>query len=131
MLSSSLDCLQRKQFPLTSEQLDLNDEKLLAVKKPLRCHICETVITDNSTRIEINGSNIHTRKNPAGITFTFACFYSAPGCNTWGEPSAEFTWFRGCRWQIAICGHCGEHLGWLFRNGKTFYALIINRLISD
>lgn len=76
----------------------------------------------------VNASHLHKRQNPAGIHFVFGCFAAAPGCRVIGRPTLEHTWFAGCRWRLALCGSCGEHLGWAFANGKHFFGLIIDRL---
>jgi hypothetical protein len=31
-----------------------------------------------------------------------------------GEPSAEFSWFPGFKWTVAVCVRCRQHLGWQF-----------------
>lgn len=31
-----------------------------------------------------------------------------------GEPSAEFSWFPGFAWTVAVCVRCRQHLGWQF-----------------
>jgi hypothetical protein len=78
----------------------------------------------------VNGRHLHAFFNPAGIAFEIRCFRQAPGAAPQGEPSAEFTWFSGYRWQIALCTTCQSHLGWLFTNGSVFYGLIATRLIG-
>jgi len=78
----------------------------------------------------VDGNHAHTRANPAGIRFTFGCFRDAPGCRCLGAPSGEHTWFAGCRWRIAACGGCGEHLGWAFSGEENFFGLILLRLVS-
>jgi len=97
-------------------------------KRALVCKACGHVITTDEERISINGQHVYTRVNPGGIEYTFACFREAPGCRQAGVSSYEHTWFAGHSWQIAVCGGCGEHLGWRFRNGNVFYGLIEDRL---
>ena len=97
----------------------------------LRCHACNHEVTDESERISINQSHSHIRTNPGGFEYHFQCFGNAPGCSVFGQTTHEHTWFAGHRWQVAICGHCGEHLGWLFRGESSFYGLISNRLVPD
>ena len=99
--------------------------------KKLRCRICEHVITFENMRVSIEGSTEHIRSNPHGYEFHFECFQDAPGCSTVGSATTEYTWFRGYKWQLAICGGCGEHLGWLFRGDKNFYGLISMRLLRE
>jgi hypothetical protein len=79
----------------------------------------------------VDGNHAHTRTNPSGIRFTFGCFRNAPGCSCSGAPTGEHTWFAGCRWRIACCGGCGEHLGWAFTGAESFYGLILARLVGE
>ena len=97
-------------------------------KRALICKACGQAITSDEARISINGQHVHTRMNPSGFEYTFDCFRDAPGCRQQGTTSYAHTWFAGYCWQIAVCGGCGEHLGWLFRNGEVFYGLIEDRL---
>ena len=48
-----------------------------------------------------------------------------------GPETDEFTWFKGYRWRIAVCGRCQVHLGWRFRsaNRAEFHALILDKLL--
>lgn len=76
----------------------------------------------------VNGRHQHAFFNPAGIAFELRCFRQASGAVPCGEPSAEFTWFSGYCWQIALCATCQSHLGWLFTSDSAFYGLIATRL---
>jgi hypothetical protein len=97
----------------------------------LRCRVCGAGITDEGQRCSVAGSHAHTRTNPAGVSFGFGCFREAPGCRCLGAPTAEHTWFAGCRWRIAACSACGEHLGWAFSGAEIFYGLILMRLVGE
>lgn len=99
-------------------------------KRVLVCKACGHNITTDEDRISINGLHVHTRINPGGFEYTFDCFREASGCRQVGPASYEFTWFAGHCWQVAVCGGCGEHLGWFFRNGSVFYGLIEGRLVD-
>lgn len=98
--------------------------------RPLLCAFCRCVITSEGETINVSGNHFHTCTNPANIVFNIRCFSQAPGCSPVGNATAEHTWFSGYRWQIALCKDCGEHLGWLFRDGDSFYGLIADRLSS-
>ena len=102
--------------------LDVEDSK------KLYCAYCQYYITDLNKAITVDGEHTHTFSNPAGYTYTVNCFQSALGCDTTGEFTRAHTWFKGYEWQIANCHSCHEQLGWLFKNGKAFYALILDRL---
>lgn len=99
--------------------------------KRLRCRICEHVITFENQRIYIDGGYEHIRSNPHGYEFHFECFGNAPGCSTFGGAMDEHSWFSGYKWQIAICGECGEHLGWQFSGDTSFFGLISTRLVRE
>jgi len=99
--------------------------------KKLCCRGCRRVITDESQRVSIAGDHAHTRSNPQGVTFCFGCFAGAPGCSSLGRATAEHTWFAGCAWQIAVCGGCGDHLGWRFTGAHHFFGLILDRLVAE
>lgn len=95
----------------------------------LVCGFCRALVTSRASAIEMSGSHVHSFVNPHGVEFRIGCFADAPGCLGRGEESSYWTWFPGFTWQIALCGHCSEHLGWLFRSPDArFYGLILDRL---
>jgi uncharacterized C2H2 Zn-finger protein len=98
----------------------------------IRCRQCRQIITTRSDRIMVQGSHQHTFANPHGVVFHIGCFHSVSGCGYVGPAAEEFTWFRGYRWRIAVCGMCLTHLGWLFisRGNHIFNGLILDRLIE-
>ncbi|MGQ0657143.1 MAG: cereblon family protein [Chromatiales bacterium] len=102
-------------------------------KRRLRCAACGQTVTDEAQRIAMRGSHLHRCTNPAGYTYGIGCFRNAPGCGHVGELTAAYTWFAGYRWQVALCGGCGEHLGWRYRDSGSegFYGLITARLIPE
>jgi hypothetical protein len=97
----------------------------------LYCRACRNSITEEGQRVSIDGDHVYTRSNPAGMRFCFGCFALAPGCAALGPVTEQYSWFQGCRWQIAVCRGCGEHLGWRFRGSHAFFALILERLVND
>jgi len=110
---------------------ELDETALPGHGRKLRCRACQNVITDEGQRVSIDGEHVHSRVNPAGISFCFGCFRSAPGCSALGVASEEFSWFTGCRWKVAVCSGCGDHLGWSFNGSRSFYGLILARLVAD
>jgi hypothetical protein len=95
----------------------------------LCCRFCGLKITSPSTQTSPNGRHRHTFANPHGYVFDVRCFASAPGAVPVGVFSAEFTWFAGHRWKVALCRRCQVHLGWVFQgSADRFYALIGDRL---
>lgn len=113
--------------------VDLLDEdgSLRQEQPAIFCSACTHLITTEDQRCEIAGSHRHTFFNPAGIVYELGCFTRAPGCGLVGEPSADFSWFAGHLWRIAVCARCAAHLGWRFQSADaTFYGLILANLQS-
>ncbi len=97
----------------------------------LLCRACGAPITSRAEQTSVAGSHVHLRTNPAGITFRFGCFSSAPGAIVHGPPTGEHSWFAGLVWSFTMCGGCGEHLGWHFEGAERFHALILDRLVDE
>ena len=96
------------------------------------CRACGRAITHERDRLAVQSSHRHTFANPHGLVFEIGCFKKAPGCAYHGALSAEFTWFAGYQWTIALCAGCLTHLGWLFvSSGSRFNGLILERLVSE
>lgn len=101
--------------------------------KAVRCAYCKTVITYQGNAEHIQGQHIHSFVNPGGYEFTIACYRRA-WCKIMGLPTLEWSWFRDCTWQYAMCPQCQEHLGWFYHcpaNESSFYGLILDRLIIE
>jgi hypothetical protein len=96
----------------------------------LVCYRCRNPITDVTQHRQVQGSHVHRCTNPAGITYQFACFHTAPGCSASGMPTSEHSWFPGYLWRVAVCRKCGEHLGWAFSGAGAFFGLITDRVIE-
>ncbi len=95
------------------------------------CAHCGHLITMGRWRIGMEGGHEHRFFNPAGMVFDISCFKEAPGAAATGEPTDEFTWFKGCSWQVALCRDCSTHLGWQFTGDgapPVFFGLISDRL---
>jgi hypothetical protein len=81
-------------------------------------------------RIFVLDSQKHIFSNPHGLLFEIGCFSSAPGCLALGQKTSKFTWFPGYAWQIAVCGGCREHMGWLYAGqGTSFFGLRLDQLV--
>jgi len=111
--------------PQPAEAEDLEDPRRLL------CRTCGEPITSRAHETTVAGSHIHRRTNPAGITYTFGCFRSAPGATEVGPATEEHSWFAGFCWSFAMCGGCGEQLGWLFEGAERFHGLILDRLVQE
>ncbi|CAM2007002.1 cereblon family protein [Acanthopleuribacter pedis] len=99
-------------------------------RKRIACAACKAEVTSDEARLEMNQKHQHTFFNPQGLVFRVSCFHAAPGTIAIGSPSDDFTWFPGYRWQIALCTHCQNHLGWRFSGKGSFFGLIENRLVA-
>jgi hypothetical protein len=114
---------------VAKEQAQDRGDAATAGDDALRCAACDHRITERAYRSEMAGAHEHTFVNPAGYSFRIGCFAAAPGCACVGTPSDAFSWFPGWRWQIAICGRCASHVGWIFRlGGDQFHGLILAAL---
>ncbi len=95
------------------------------------CETCRAPLTTVSARTRVDGAHRHVKVNPHGHVYHVACFHPVSGVLPIGEPSAEFSWFAGYRWQIALCGGCQIHLGWQFTGNGSFGALIEGRFVEE
>ena len=95
----------------------------------VRCATCRAEITVGRLGVAPSGSHEHTFRNPAGYSWTIACFRDAAGCRSTGDLTAEASWFVGYEWCFAPCSTCGRHLGWWFvATGSSFVGLIVSRI---
>jgi len=109
------------------------DEKSLIKEaddgKWARCRSCSSKIALLSDQININHTDNHIFKNPAGVFFRVICFSNAPGSMNITEYVLEDTWFEGYFWSISLCRACNTHLGWHYLSGwGNFFGLIADRL---
>ena len=82
----------------------------------------------------MNGAHEHTVFNPAGRIFTIGCFKEAPGADSIGPATDDFTWFKGYDWQIALCRGCNVHIGWQYTGAEApavFFGLILAMLTTQ
>jgi hypothetical protein len=100
-------------------------------ERAIVCAACGAAITSPIHRMAIHGAHEHRFMNPAGVLFHIGCFAHAVGCTIIGPDSLEYPWFPGFAWRYAMCGACGQHLGWHFRETREpdgFFGLILDRL---
>jgi hypothetical protein len=86
-------------------------------------------VANEKDRLSFGGQNEFSFLNPNGIRFEIFTFSQAPGCRQVGEPTLQHTWFPGHAWAYAVCGHCGQHLGWDYTGPHHFFGLIKTRLV--
>ncbi|MEL0019277.1 MAG: cereblon family protein [Rickettsiales bacterium] len=106
----------------TAETL-VEDDQAVEDANEIYCSACGHLVTRTDWRIAMDSAHEHTFFNPAGIVFRVLCFKEAPGADAPGELTADFSWFDGHAWRIAICGGCGTHLGWRFEGSSVFFGL--------
>ena len=126
-LKNSYDLKKKGKTRVETKELSKEKEEK---DNNIYCRNCKNVISSKKNIISVNGSHIHNYKNPAGIIFEIGCFSKAEGCLITGEPTLEYTWFPGYKWNYAVCKKCLFHLGWYYQSGdKSFFGLIIERLL--
>ena len=82
-------------------------------------------------RVSRGDDHEHIFFNPAGLVFSIVCFKEAPGVASGGAAPDEFSWFKGCTWQVSACAGCSEHLGWQFSCAdEVFFGLIKPKLTT-
>jgi hypothetical protein len=113
----------------TGSGTDSRERAVPGPERALLCRSCRWRVTSRAAAISMGGSHAHSFVNPHAIEFRIGCFADAPGCVGRGDESDYWTWFPGFQWQVALCRHCREHLGWRFRSpDASFFGLILDRL---
>lgn len=96
----------------------------------LVCAACGRRITHDDHRMVVAGAHEHTFVNPGGFVHHLGCFAVATGLSYRGPTETAFSWFPGFSWQLAHCGACATHLGWIYRcAGDSFHGLLLDRLV--
>ena len=115
---------------LVREALRRQEEEKKTPPEPhaLLCAACDHPVTDERLRIRVQGAHRHHCVNPLGVTFDVSCFSEAGGALALGTPESDDSWFPGHRWRYALCGGCGEHLGWHYSGIDEFFGLIEEKL---
>jgi hypothetical protein len=94
-----------------------------------RCAACGHELALLRERIDVEGAPTRSFMNPEGIEYEITAFREAPGCALAGEASSYWSWFAGYSWRVALCGRCGQHVGWSFSGGPSpFFGLIVQRI---
>ena len=115
--------------PASPVLLDNDEAQKSATQHGIYCASCDHLLSQHVSRLDCQGSHIHTRLNPAGVQFTFACFAGIEHVVIRGTPTLEHSWFHGYHWQLLFCQHCQNHLGWDFSSvSDCIYGLITNRI---
>lgn len=97
------------------------------------CARCGTFMTRGILALRMNGEHEHVVFNPAGRIFRIACFKDVPGAVAVGNASAQFSWFKGFTWHVALCKSCDVQVGWMFEGTgapAVFFGLIRDMLVE-
>jgi hypothetical protein len=93
--------------------------------RPAFC-ACGAKLAEAGHAVEILGRFEHECANPHGYTYRVGCYAAAAQVEIDSNPSSEWSWFPGWRWQVERCAGCGELAGWRFTRGDaSFHGLIL------
>ena len=126
-------CALKSSKNSPSSHIEIKTEKKFGLGEDhfIVCRNCGNRITTPERIISVNGEHTHTFTNPEGFTYDIGCFSVAEGCDVYGEPTREHTWFHGFTWRFCVCSGCLMHLGWNYeREGESFFGLILD-LLAD
>jgi len=99
--------------------------------KDLVCASCGHFVTKVSEKIEVRGHHDYSFGN-LGYLVKLGCFRNAPGCIGLTRISNGYSWFRGYAWQIQVCQHCNDQLGWKYiKQDNRFFGLIFGMLREE
>ncbi|XP_053616631.1 protein cereblon-like isoform X2 [Plodia interpunctella] len=105
----------------------------IARKSVLCCASCASDIARREHIFAMSSEGVHSNyTNLGGYMHDLVTVSQATNTELSGAPSAEFSWFPGYRWTVALCGGCMAHVGWRFdamkRNlrPQQFYGLCRN-----
>ncbi|XP_047514451.1 uncharacterized protein LOC125055848 [Pieris napi] len=83
---------------------------------------------------------VQTLINPFGINFEIITSEKAK-CKNIGPSQGADSWFPGYTWQICVCPHCGQHIGWTFTRSESnsniedgmnsFHGLILKNILGE
>ena len=122
---------ERHSTPQTERLVEQALQRRRRRQAAIFCAHCHHLITTPDEKISVGGAHTHTFTNPHGITYEIGCFRHASGCAQVGESTAQWTWFAGYRWQVAVCAGCQTHVGWSYRSAHDgFSGLILARLVA-
>ncbi|XP_046970638.1 protein cereblon-like [Vanessa cardui] len=107
--------------------------RLIARKSVLCCSSCAVEIARREHIFAMSSEGVHSNyTNLGGYMHDIVTVSRASNTELSGAPSAEFSWFPGYAWTIALCAACLAHVGWRFdaqRRGlrpQQFYGLCRN-----
>ncbi|XP_035442906.1 protein cereblon [Spodoptera frugiperda] len=102
-------------------------------KSVLCCSSCMAQIARKEHIFPMSSEGVHSNyTNLGGYMHDILTVSEACNVETNGAPSAEYSWFPGYTWTVALCANCMVHVGWRFEAMKRslrpsqFYGLCRN-----
>ncbi|CAH0591500.1 unnamed protein product [Chrysodeixis includens] len=99
----------------------------------LCCTSCLTEIAQREHLFAMSSEGVHSNyTNLGGYMHDILTVRQATNVELSGAPSAEYSWFPGYTWTVALCAACMAHVGWRFQAEKRsvwpqrFYGLCRN-----
>ncbi|XP_059050217.1 protein cereblon [Achroia grisella] len=107
--------------------------KLISRKSVLCCSSCMGEIARRENIFAMSSEGVHSNyTNLGGYMHDIVTVSAATNTELSGSPSAEYSWFPGYTWTVALCLGCMAHVGWRFDAQKRnlrpqrFYGLCRN-----
>ncbi|CAH0719350.1 unnamed protein product, partial [Brenthis ino] len=107
--------------------------RLIMRKSVLCCSSCAIEIARREHIFAMSSEGVHSNyTNLGGYMHDIVTVSRASNTELSGAPSAEFSWFPGYAWTVALCAACMAHVGWRFDatrralRPQRFYGLCRN-----
>ncbi|KAL4704750.1 hypothetical protein ACJJTC_000074 [Scirpophaga incertulas] len=89
--------------------------RLMAKKSQLCCSSCLAEIAVRDHIIPMSSEGVHANyTNLGGYMHDVVTVSAVRNTRLQGRASAEYSWFPGYCWTIAVCGRCSTHVGWRY-----------------
>lgn len=106
--------------------------------RSFRCRSCGARVARGRDVFGPGGASpVQVFPNPSGQMRRILTVRFASGMTFLGEPTTDFTWFKGYSWTIALCAACGAHLGWRYDRvaleeawPERFFGLLVDALVE-
>ncbi|XP_052744823.1 protein cereblon isoform X2 [Bicyclus anynana] len=84
-------------------------------KSVLCCAACEVEIARREQIFAMSTEGVHSNYiNLGGFVHDVVTVSSVRNTRLSGAPSAEYSWFPGYEWTVAVCAMCHAHVGWRY-----------------
>ncbi|CAH2056000.1 unnamed protein product, partial [Iphiclides podalirius] len=89
--------------------------RFIARKSVLCCAACMSEVARREHILAMSSEGVHANfTNLGGYMHDVVTVSRASNTRLSGRPSADYSWFPGYAWTIAVCRSCATHLGWRF-----------------